>query len=185
MNGTQTQNKGQLPALAMSLRHLWLAYGGWKGFLGSPYLLASFVATLAINYFRAEGWLWYKTCLGIHPNLLGFSLGGYVVLLAFGDGRFLDALRGPEPDGGHSPYLKTSASLAWFVLSQIFAIIVALFFEATTMPTRPGGFLDCWQQVGMFLGCWLFIYSLLLSIAATLAIFFLSRMYDLLPPEQH
>ncbi|MHC1753808.1 hypothetical protein [Humidesulfovibrio sp.] len=169
--------------MAENVGHLWRAYGGLKGFLCSPYLWSSAVATVVIHYFAVENWKWYTTSLAVLPNLLGFSLGGYAVLLAFGDGRFLDALRGPEPDEQYSPYLQASASLAWFVLAQILSLIVSVFFEFTVSSPRPGSGWETLQNFGFFLGCWLFIYAVFLGLAATFSIFFLSRMYDLLPKE--
>lgn len=184
MGNSSDQAKGQLGSVAENLGHLWQAYGGLKGLLCSPYFWSSAAATVVIQCFAVENWKWYTTSLAVLPNLLGFSLGGYAVLLAFGDGRFLDAMRGPEPDEEYSPYLQASASLAWFVLAQILALIVSVFFEFTVSTPRPGSAWETLQGVGFFLGCWLFVYSMFLSLAATLSIFFLSRMYDLLPKDQ-
>jgi hypothetical protein len=183
MGNSPAQTKGQLASLVENIGHLWRAYGGLKGFLCSPYLWSSAAATVVVYYFAVENWKWYTTSIAVLPNLLGFSLGGYAVLLAFGDGRFLDALRGPEPDEQYSPYLQASASLAWFVLAQILSLIVSFFFEFTASSPRPGSGWETLQNLGFFLGCWLFIYAVFLGLAATLSIFFLSRMYDLLPKE--
>lgn len=183
MDKSPNQTRGQLGSMAENVGRLWRAYGGSTGFFCSPYLWASCAGTVIIRYFAVENWKWYTTSLAVLPNLLGFSLGGYAVLLAFGDGRFLDALRGPEPDGTDSPYIKASASLAWFVLAQVLALIVSIFFEFTVSSPEPGSTWEALQNLGFFLGCWLFLYAIFLSLASTLSIFFLSRMYDLLPPE--
>jgi len=104
-------------------------------------------------------------------------------MLAFGDGRFLNVLRGPEPDGSSSPFIQASASLGWFVLCQVGALVAAIIADATPVEAQEYGPLHCWQQAVMFLGCWLFIYALFLAAAATMTVFFLSRMYDDLPDE--
>jgi hypothetical protein len=179
----KTSRNSHLFSLVSGFRHLWKAYGGWQSLLRSPFLWVAFVIVSIITVCDFTEWHWYKSCISVHPSLLGFSLGGYAVMLAFGDGKFLNIIRGSEPNGDCSPFLGTSASLAWFILCQIFALVFALIADATAFSPRPGSLAVIWLKVSMFLGGWLFFYSLLLAIAATSSVFFLSRMFDDLPTD--
>jgi hypothetical protein len=131
----------------------------------------AFALAFAFSLHSRCDWFWYEKAIGILPNLLGFSLGGYAVLLAFGDKKFLDAIRGESLGENTSPYMSVSASLAYFVLVQILALVVAVSYDCF------GVCHAAWN----FFGCWMFIYSLLLGVAATLRIYFLSRMFDMMP----
>jgi hypothetical protein len=161
-------------ALLDSIKALWEVYGGHKVFLRSPYLWFSSILALLLLTTANHKWIWYEKALTIIPNLIGFSLGGYAVMLAFGDKQFLNILRGPGDDDEFSPYLKASASLAWFVVIQIITLLVSVVFDTLQVKS-------CFMN---YFGCWLFIYSIVLGLAATLNIFFLSKMYDAMPQSK-
>ena len=166
-----TEKNSQIKALIRSCGILWQIYGGWRTFICSPYLWIAFIITIILSSSKHCDWRWYEKAIGVLPDLLGFSLGGYAVMLAFGDKNFLNAIRGEREDEEHSPYIITSTSLAYFVIIQIITLILAVVYDALYMK----------HTILNFIGCWIFIYSLLLGFAATLSIFFLSRMYDKLP----
>ncbi len=150
---------------------LWQAYGGVGALKRSLYLWASLAVVLLINLLRSEVWLWYKDAIQILPNLIGFTLGGYAILLAFGDSKFIDAIRTKRDNEEFSPYLRVSASMAFFVICQVFCLLFALFFNACSIHSII---------LNLFLG-WIFLYSLSLGLAATMGIFFLTKMYDKIP----
>jgi len=150
---------------------LWRHYGGWREFLRSPYLWSGFALALLLSLRSGCGWFWYESALGVLPNLLGFSLGGYAVLLAFGDKKFLNLIRGDFPGESNSPYMGVSASLAFFVVAQSLTLVAAVTYDGVRVESA----------LLNFVGCWAFMYSLLLGLAATLRIFFLSRMFDKMP----
>jgi hypothetical protein len=158
-------------------RDLFKDYGGFFAPFKSLYFWLSFAIAILINFLRKDVWLWYEVALQVLPNLIGFTLAGYAILLAFGDKDFIDAIRGKsdksEQDGKVSPYIRVSATMAFFVISQILGLVVAMVFTAASISTW-------WLN---FLFGWLFIYTLFLGLAATMAIFFLTKMYDLFPKK--
>jgi hypothetical protein len=163
----------QWEPLKKEIKEYWTAYGGGRDFGRSPYLVLSVLFALGICFFKSDEWEWYNQSLSILPNLIGFSLGGYAVMLAFGDRRFQDAVRGKGSGGTPSPYLKISATMAHFVLVQIITLLLSVCCASGEL-TNP---------VLNFFGTVLFVYSILLGISATFSIFFMSRMYDRLPKE--
>lgn len=161
-------------ALYEVCKNLLHCYGGWNAFTWSPFLWIGFLFALLLSPCHSHCWIWYEKAIGILPNLLGFSLGGYAVMLAFGDKKFLDIIRGKSKDELFSPYMGVSASLAFFIIIQSLALVAALAYERFHV--------RLW--VLNFLGCWLFVYSLLLGLAATLRIFSLSDLYDEMPHDK-
>lgn len=159
----------------------WKAYGGHKALLNSPYLHFSFLFSLLC--YPAWGmvhkdWAWFNICVSAIPNLLGFTLGGYAILLAFGDDEFKSALSGNNPDGSFSPFMVVNATFIHFILMQIVSLFISLF--ALTWDIRTGAF--------AWLGFFIFIYALSTSIAAAFAILKLTDWFDkfnnILPEEK-
>jgi hypothetical protein len=161
-------SNGQYSALWKELREYWKAYGGWGALCTSPYLWASYALSLLTQLSKDGDWIWYVSSISILPNLVGFSLGGYAVMLAFGDRRFQDAVRGKRKNKDTSPYLRISASMNHFVVMQLIALIYALI--SSSLELKNGAY--------AFIGIWLLVYALVLGVSATLSIFFMSRMYD-------
>ena len=163
---------GLIKSIFNDFGQYWAAYGGSSAFFCSPYLWVAFIIAIYIAKFSKNDWTWSSAAVSVLPNMLGFTLGGYAVMLAFGDRRFQNAVRGPNEDGTASPYLFMSASLLHFILFQILGLIVAILCQAIDV--------NCFVS---FIGCWIFIYSILLAIAASFSIFFFSRMYDVMPED--
>lgn len=163
---------GQLRSILDDIKHYWSAYGGSGCFIKSPYLWIAFFSSLLVMTCAKECWSWPSLAVSVLPNMLGFTLGGYAVMLGFGDKKFQNCIKGPEDTGQTSPYLFMSASLLHFILFQILSLLVSIFCQAIDV-----------NIIVSFLGCWLFLYSIFLAIAASFSIFFFSRMYDLIPPD--
>jgi len=160
--------KKQWRSFTKELSIYWKAYGGTQKLIRSPYLLLSVPITIVIHAASSENWLWYTTALSVIPNIIGFTLGGYSIMLAVGDSRFRNDI---SRNGGctHSPFITISASIAHFILLQIITLLLAIIYCSIGI---TGGFLN-------FLGLAVFIYSILLCVSATLTIFFLSRMFNM------
>lgn len=162
------------------LSRYWSAYGGWRSLLTSPYFIASVVLTALL----APLWLkpgWWDDVISAEPDLLGFSLGGLAVLLAFGDDRFRGLL---AKAGGEKPrLLALSASFVHFIVVQCVAWILALLSKAWYVPVpdwlqeahRACGISDynfvSFTRCGWALAFLTFIYSILALAAATFRIF--------------
>jgi hypothetical protein len=170
------------------LRRYWKAYGGFKALFTSYYLYMAITLTVIM----APAWLesaWYDTVLSVMPNVLGFSLGGYALLIAIGDENFRSLISGEDEDGVTSPYMEVNASFVHFILMQILALILALIANAYAVPLTENAALIAWikganfpiegsLKVLAFLGYFVFLYALLTAIAATLSILRVSSWYD-------
>jgi len=151
----------------------WTAYGGWWSLLKSRYFVASCVCTILIGKWAIAA-EWWETALSVIPSILGFSLGGYAMLFAFGSESFQHLMAKAKTEG-HSVMVVTSATFVHFILVQCLTIIVALFAKANCSICKPNIIGLVFACTGSFLMC----YSIALAVAATMRIFRLSRMLAL------
>jgi len=174
MDGWLDQYRG----VAKSLGLYWKTYGGARTLIRSPYLHAAAFLTVLIAipmWNRAafkEGW--YDTCLTVVPSLLGFTLGGYAILMAFGDERFRRAISGPDPDGTPSPFMVVNAAFVHFIVIQAVSLLVALVSKAWEWKTG----------IAALVGLTLLIYAIFAALAAALAILNLASWFDRYNPPQ-
>jgi len=155
-----------------NLRLYWKLYGGSKSLIASPYLhlalLISFACKPVWNVDH-EAWAWFDICNSVLPNILGFTLGGYAILLAFGSSKFMEVIAGDDPDeDGDSPFMTINATFLHFIIIQAIALIFSIIALAWNYSTGPVA----------FIGFFLFSYALTISIAAAFAILRLAKWYD-------
>ena len=144
-------------------------YGGWKNCAKSPYLHFSIVLALLISLFGgSDAPAWFDLTISILPNVLGFSLGGYAILLAFGDEKFRFIISGPDNDGTPSPFMKMNGAFIHFIVIQIFAILFALLSSAFGIKTG----------VLAWFGRSLLIYAISTALAAAMAILNTADWFD-------
>lgn len=152
----------------------WDAYGGAQALRSSPYLHFSVLLTVLLSHY----WItdaWWETALSTLPNLLGFTLTGFTIWLGFGDERFQRLVTKPGRNGKASAYMGVSAGFVHFVLSQFFALLLALCAKALAFDLPKchwlnpiSAFFDpAFQAIGFLT----FIYALTTIMAATLAVF--------------
>jgi len=101
------------------------------------------------------------------PDLLGFTLGGYAMLLAFGSERFLMVLSAAK-NGDVSSFMKVNAAFVHFIVVQAVGVIYALICSAWSV--KAGVF--------SFVGFVIFVYSLFSALAAAFAVLRLAKWYD-------
>lgn len=129
-----------------------------------------------IAYPRWIGDNWPSDVLAVLPSVLGFSLGGYAMLLAFGDTRFLKFLAGPGRNG--TSYLNTvSASFVHFIVVQVGSLVGALSLSGYVSKSQ-GLLVTCLSG----LTYWTFLYALLTALAATFAVFRMTSLYEKFAP---
>lgn len=182
-----TQYKGVIRILGT----YWRAYGGLRALIGSPYLhLSLLLAGASYGEWSKPGW--WNTVISVEPSLLGFSLGGYAIWLAVGDERFREVLARAQSKGSESAYLRISATFAHFILFQFLALMAALMaramyafeldFRLTVSVIDAGEPFELIARyvklVLSFTAYWLFVYSLCVALAATMAIFRVSTWYS-------
>jgi len=132
---------------------------------------------------------WADLALSVVPNVMGFSLGGYAILLAFSNEKFLSIISGKA---SVSPLMNISSAFVHFIVIQFLSILFSLVYKsspAENFPLEYKIFIVEWVPyflgvyhilvyVVSFLGLILFIYSLTTAVAATMSIFRLSIWYD-------
>jgi len=158
------------------------AFGGWKGLLSSRYLFISAVITLLVFPFWIQEDSW-ELPIQIMPSIIGFTLAGFAILLAFGDTEFLKKLSYRE-DENHSPFYKFSSTFLIFIIVQTITLLLSIFtkswFERSmqikvmSIPTNYYRLAECYFIIKLLfhaLTFFIFNYSLMLVIAAGVEIF--------------
>jgi len=172
-------------------KQYWDAYGGWLALLRSFYFhLSLFLTAILWGLWTKEGW--WETCLAVLPCIIGFSVGGYALLLAFGDDKFQKLMANAEVRGSNA-FIDLCAAFTHFVLMQFLAVVIALIAKGTYVePPHWAGHWPNWiwniitglRYLLWFFGELLFIYAMLCGAAATMRIFRLAKMFSKIANEK-
>ena len=172
----------------------WRAYGGSDALLYSVYFHVALVACgLSYGFWTVANW--WDLVISIVPNLLGFTLGGYALLVAFLGEKFRRRISGRSvQEGGttrDSPFLVMNASFAHFILVQALALAAAVISKTahgTAEHSLLGAVSAALHIPPSVLGTaaivfWgasflLFSYALTLTAAAALAVFRVGTWLD-------
>lgn len=176
------------------LKSVWYHYGGFRALRSSPY----FWGSLGVLFLTARVWSqpgWWTDPISILPNLLGFTLGGYAILIAFGGAdfqSFIVSLSDDEEDErSRNAFMDLSATFCIFVGLQVAALMLGVIFKAAPAThisdvfhiARP--LPDCaeralhWLKLCLWgFSYWIFIYALASGGAAVLAVFRVSRWFS-------
>ena len=162
----------------------WSAYGGITALLRSLYFhLAVLLTAILWGQWTKEGW--WDLPLSVLPNVIGFSVGGYALLLSFGDEKFQNLMARAEVRGSNA-FIDLCASFTHFVLMQFLALLIAIVAKGIFIepPNWTGDWPEwSWMLIGLaryflwFLGELVFIYALLCGAAATMRIYRLAEMF--------
>src|SRR5688572_16538813 len=115
---SETEQSRGLRKLYADLMEYWVAYGGWVEFRQSEYtILATILTPLLFPLWWAAGW-WGIT-FDVLPSILGFSLAGYAIFLAFGDEHFRALISTKPSTRPHSPYVGLTTSFVHFIVVQV------------------------------------------------------------------
>ncbi|ELV8717712.1 hypothetical protein QNE87_002320 [Vibrio vulnificus] len=167
------------------LKRYWKAYGGFSAIYKSVFFHVSILLS-AILYpaWSAKGW--WDTVLGVMPNLLGFTLGGFAMWVAIGDENFKATIAGSNSKDEISPFMAVNATFAHFIFLQILSILLAVINKAYSL-TLPldhvlvyiwGDYLNYATLTFYYFSYFIFIYALLSSLASVIALFRVSYWYD-------
>lgn len=153
--------------------HYWTVYGGWKALLFSPYFLLSIALTVLLcpawTHSKGE---WSDMAMEIIPSVIGFALGAYTIMLAFGGERFMTTIAG-SVDNEPSPFMVVNAAFVHFIVVNFIALLFSVIVHVWSVK---------WFLVNV-IGVFLFVYALSLSLAATFAVFTLARAFDDVAPK--
>lgn len=186
---------GQWKTLIKWLARYFHAYGGVRGVIGSPFFGIAIVTT-SLSY---SNWLkpepeWIDKVESLIPSLLGFSLGTYAILFSIIGNRLKGALRQVKAPHGVSYLESINATFFHFVFVQVVALMWTFLFQGTWLvdlvkvlkpyypPLEEAGI---WLfRCGSFVGFFLLVYSVLLTVAAALAVYRLALIRDPLEEKQ-
>lgn len=197
--GTQARSFPPAKKTRSQLGRWWKWRGGWRDFFRSPYTRLALVLMLpSIHFWTTESW--WELPLQILPNVIGFSLGGYAILLAFGDDGFrrllVKGVEKTEPADAPSLYMEVSAIFLHFIIVQLLSLLLAvvarvLYFDigealgiAALNSYSVERVIEWGSYVLGFLGFFLFLYALALAAAAAMSVFGLSEGFEFYLKDQ-
>lgn len=154
-----------------SLGIYWEAYGGFRELRKSPYLLLAILIAVPATCLQLKEtpWDWAAEVINILPDVLGFSLGGYAMLVGFGDKEFLAAMRGRNKDGTPSVYMEVNGAFVHFIIVQA----LALMFATISTALELSHFI-----IVAFIGITLLFYALGTVVSTTLAVLNFADWFD-------
>lgn len=180
---------GQWKTLAKWLARYFHAYGGLRGAITSPFFGGGIVIT-GLSY---SNWLkpepdWIEKVESLIPSLLGFSLGTYAILFSIIGSRLKGALRQIKAPHGVSYLESINATFFHFIFVQVIALMWAFLFQGSWLVDLVRLLKPHYSWVeeagvwafrsGSFAGFFLLVYSVLLTVAAALAVYRLALIRD-------
>lgn len=110
------------------LRSYSRAYGGIRNLWKSPYAQIALLFTLiSFGIWNKEGW--WDIVLNILPDILGFTLGAFALVVAMASDQFgaiLSTARKADQDPIDTPLAKLGATFVHFLILQSFSIAAAI-----------------------------------------------------------
>jgi hypothetical protein len=160
----------QYQGLFDSIKLYWKAYGGFCSLITSPYLHISIIISVVAGplWLCTKDSTWYQISLSALPNLLGFTLGGYAILLAFGDDKFRENISVKESDET-TLFMTVNGAFIHFIVVQTLAIIAAVIGSSWNFK----------NGIFAWLGFTLFIYSILTAVAAAMAVLEMADLFEI------
>lgn len=168
------------PKDLMKLSRILAAYGGPGAILRSFYFWGAIVL-LVPTWSQWSNPKWWDTVFSVTPSLLGFTLGGFALMLALGDERFRDLIaRAGDKKSGASVMEQLSATFLIFILIQASGLILAVVCKGLweskwiiwAVPPQIG--VAFWAA-----SYFLFLYGILLSLAAAKWIYMLATAFSI------
>ncbi len=178
----------------------WRAYGGWGDLFASVYFHAAVLICASSYGFwtrvpRENIAPWWDLVIAVVPSLLGFTLGGYALLVAFLGEKFRKSISGSSArsDGKtvESPFLVLNATFVHYIVVQTLALVFATLAktchgtEEYSLIHVIASFLNVSpialgkMAVGLWgIGFLLFAYAMTLSAAAAFAVFRIGTWLD-------
>ena len=134
----------------------------------------SLLISIVASCYWGETSDWATRAIDVIPSILGFSLGGYAIFLAFGSPKFIRLIS--EKDTKKSYYLKLNALFVHFILVQIISILLAVAGIAV-IGSDPGKITSIIGYIVSSIGFLAFIYALLTALATAFELFRLARLF--------
>ncbi|WP_223534666.1 hypothetical protein J3P80_01720 [Pseudomonas sp. D2-30] len=159
----------------------WSLYGGIRSLVVSIYFGGAIIITmLSFGLWTKPGW--WDIVIGAIPTLLGFTLAGLAVFMSM-DSGFSKIIAGGSKPKSPSPFLSLISSFVHFILVQTIALFYALISKSLsfTLPNMPEWYyriMSFMTPVAGAIGFLIFIYAIMLVVAATFSIFRSSKWFE-------
>lgn len=166
----------------------WTSYGGWGAFFRSPFILIASIAAAITTYDFLDG-NWSDLAIQIVPAVLGFTLGGYAILVSFAASDFRNAMMGRFKDGTQSPLMEINSAFFHFFVFQsatfLFAFICIPVYKHSLLDiflSEIPGWLIATNNIILviitFFGAFLLIYTMLMVLATAMRIYSVLEDFD-------
>lgn len=164
----------------------WESLGGWQTLLNDHYFFIGIGLTVLLIPLWLQP-LWWDTVITIVSILIGFSVGGFSVVLAISSERLQDRLLRRSEYDNRSPFLMFNAAFAHYLLTGFLALGAALLCKAWYQPQwlpqpesdlqNMRAFLGVFARMLWLLSGFLFCYCLSSGVGA---VFFIYRIAEIL-----
>jgi len=158
----------------------------WENMGGTTALWKSFDfrCALVVSLLCWPAWVapdWWKNTIAVLPSLLGFTLGGFAIFLGFGSDQFKELIA--REDETKSEYLSVSSAFLFIVAVQVVGLLYAIICESAWVPTpavlkQISPIFPYLNPIAWFVGYFLFVFGIVLSLRAAIRIFRVSRWYN-------
>jgi hypothetical protein len=158
----------------------------WENMGGTTALWRSFDFrfALAVCLLCWPAWLapgWWESTISVLPSLLGFTLGGFAIFLGFGSDQFKGLIA--REDETKSEYLSVSSVFLFIVAVQVVGLLYAIICASLWIPTPALlslviPMLPYLNPIAWFVGYFLYVLGIVLSLRAAIRIFRVSRWYN-------
>lgn len=168
----------QYSDLCKTMKRILVASGGIGGVIKSPYFHVALVITI-VSYGSWGKENWWSNVFSIIPGLIGFTFAGFAIFLTLGTDTYKRMIAGKDDDN-ESPYMVVSATFIRFIVVQLLALIFAL--VSSSVNELPAIFDQAITSI-LELCLWgisylVFIYAVMLAIAAGIALFNAASWFD-------
>lgn len=144
-----------------------LYFGPLKDIIYTPYFHFAISVSIFVSTLSSCNNEWSNIALGVLPSILGFSVGGYAIIITFGDDEFRKFLANTNTQDGKSILLVINGAFIHFIASQTLAIFLAYMVKSTNI-----------QNIYLnFLLSIPFAYSLFFCVAIAFEIKTISKWY--------
>ncbi|UNK78579.1 hypothetical protein MNQ96_13575 [Sphingopyxis granuli] len=164
----------------------WKEYGGWLGFLSSPFvhISAIFTALYAAGYLPID---WHTLAITALPTLLGFSLAAYTITFTLMGSALHRALSAAiDNKSGISLIRTVNSTFFHVVIIQSLALLFSILNKGTLIPeiilamplihTAKINAISFVVSLGNITGFFLVIYSMFLLASIAIGMFRLGRL---------
>lgn len=156
------------------VKDYWRIYGGYEAVIYSPYFAMAAIFTLLSASYWTSSSSWTQDVIDIIPSILGFSLGGFAIFMAFSDEKFIEIL--VDKEDRLSFYMHLSAQFIHFILIQALSILFAVFSRGL-LPAPNISDISFADMIISMLGYLIFSYAIFTAIATAFSLLRIGRLY--------